>query len=193
MYTGVGLRKIAKNLRNFGHLWGFDSFQGIPPQEENARGYHPSGHFRGGGYSAADALGIYSLDALEKKIAALATPYHSNLTLIAGFFNDSLRSERVARTPFQPALLVDLDVDVYSSTIEALEWLLSRNLLVPGSFVRYDDWPAGPAAHGPHKGTLLYGQALAHDDITKRYGIRWRGMLNQTRAFQIVSIGPRQA
>ena len=79
----------------------------------------------------------------------------------------------------------------YSSTIEALTFMIERSLLVPSTFVRYDDWPAFPAAHGPHAGSLLYGQALAHEDITRRYGITWRGPLNNTRAFQVVSIERR--
>ena len=41
VYTGNGLKKIGHSVRNFGHLWGFDSFQGIPeePSEERPKPY----------------------------------------------------------------------------------------------------------------------------------------------------------
>ena len=32
VFTGTGLRKIVKELKGaYGHVWGFDSFQGLPP------------------------------------------------------------------------------------------------------------------------------------------------------------------
>ena len=64
VFTGNGLRKLASAVGGrVGHVWGFDSFQGIPreSQEEvdswrDGRGNRKS-HFLEGGYSAAAALG----------------------------------------------------------------------------------------------------------------------------------------
>jgi len=93
----------------------------------------------------------------------------------------------------RPALLVDVDVDIYTSTYQvpalkfsahhyvlpprttvyhcddhtshalpltyqALEWMLRSNLIRPGTYVRYDDWPRRLALSGPAKGTDNYGQ-----------------------------------
>ena len=84
---------------------------------------------------------------------------------VKGYFNDSLTDELVRRRRFQPALFVDLDCDLYISTIQAcdlrpcppqpppltlltmsplrsqaLRWLLRHRLIVPSTIVRYDDW-----------------------------------------------------
>eukprot|EP00966_Prymnesium_polylepis_P024512 564690-Prymnesium_polylepis.3 len=37
VYTGGTMRSIAKKVRGFGHLWGFDSFTGLPEETEGAR------------------------------------------------------------------------------------------------------------------------------------------------------------
>ena len=50
-------------------------------------------------------------------------------------------------------------------------WADACNHLI--TYVRYDDWPRRPAAAGPAKGTLNYGQALAHHELTAKYGIKW--------------------
>ena len=62
VYTGVSMRDIAKRVHGFGHLWGFDSFVGLP---QETKGEHLEGsHWKPGGFSAADALGEWKLPAL---------------------------------------------------------------------------------------------------------------------------------
>ena len=61
--------------------------------------------------------------------------------------------------PFRPALYVDIDVDLYSSTYQALEWLAQFGLLVPGTIIGYDDWVTG----GEN------GEQRAHKDILEKF------------------------
>ena len=165
VYTGTGLHKLS-SVRNFGHLWGFDSFHGLPSQDTNeslawrSSSGKDKGAFNKGGYSAADATKVYNLTALMSFVASRVG--RRNMTLVPGYFSDSLTPQLLQRYTFQPALHVDCDVDIYVSTMQSLDWMLANKLLVPSSTVRYDDWPTLNASHGPASGTNFYGMARAH-------------------------------
>ena len=181
VYTGGTMRGLARRIRVFGHLWGFDSFEGLPPE---LRGEPIEGrHWRPGAFSSADALGEYSL---EKLLARLHEKIgYPNTTLVPGFFNVSLTARRGGRAPFpfQPALLVDVDVDLYVSTMQCLSWMIANQLLVPGSLVRYDDF---------RNMRQRNGEARAHRELTRAHRITWRNLgrrdLN-SREWQVVAIG----
>eukprot|EP00966_Prymnesium_polylepis_P003602 82265-Prymnesium_polylepis.1 len=72
----------------------------------------------------------------------------------------------------RPALYVDVDADLYISTIQCLEWLFCSGLMRAGSrngtVVRYDDW-GGPT--GAHE---LVGERRAHLEVTNRHSVHWR-------------------
>ena len=69
---------------------------------------------------------------------------------------------------------------------QALDWMFAKRLIVPGTFVRYDDWPRFNATHGPYKGTNFFGQARAHYELSEKWDVRWK--LVATGAVQVVSI-----
>lgn len=215
VYTGIGLAKIAEYLEpssrapskwrgmrlrqsvGIGHLWGFDSFQGIPEEaaEEQNAWSGTTAHFQRGGYSAADALRTHDTRSLVEKVARLVSSRSgrpiASTTFVQGFFNESLtpgllESARRAGHPFQPALFVDMDVDIYTSTVQAMDWMLANRLIVAGSIVRYDDWPTRNATTGRAAGTSDYGQARAHREVTERHRIVWRRMAGLGRGSQFV-------
>lgn len=183
VYTGGTMRSIAKRIKNFGHLYGFDSFSGLPAETPGER--LEGAHWRPGSFSAADALGEWRLSSL---LARLRTSIaYANTTLIPGFFNESLTPALRRSLPFQPALLVDVDVDLHASTMDCLTWMLDHGLLVPGSFVRYDDW------RNMRQG---YGEARAHRELTRRFNITWRNLGDRgspnSREWQVEAIGRRR-
>ena len=99
--------------------------------------------------------------------------------LIRGYFNESLTAELSRKHHFRPALFVDVDVDLHSSTIHVLSWLLANKLLVPGvSYVRYDDW---------RKPQQWWGEAAAHRQISEAYKLKWRKL--SMKEYQLLSIG----
>lgn len=200
VYTGGTMRSIAKRVPGFGRLWGFDSFSGLPAE---TRGVKLEGkHWREGAFSSADALGLYDQRELLRRIRAKVE--YENTTLIPGFYNESLTSA-LARAPasahargssrrstdaagpssqarqhaFQPALLVDVDVDLHSSTVQCLGWMLAQRLLVPGTYLRYDDW------RGEWQ---TYGEAQAHHELTRRHNLTWIN-LGSTREWRLVHVG----
>ena len=173
VYTGNGLKKIAHSVKHFGHLYGFDSFQGIPEEPKEEQAAYWTTDFRKGGYSAADAFNVYNLSALMGAVAQIVNRPH-NLTLIPGFFSSSLTPDLLRRHRFQPALHVDVDVDIFTSTMQCLEWMFINRLIVPSTFVRYDDWPNKNATHGAAKGTTFYGQKKAHALLTEKFRVKWK-------------------
>ena len=164
--TGSQLVQMGKHIPKFHHLWGFDSFTGFPDEEASV--HLPKG-WGAGRDSASDALGVHNTSQLLEILRQHIGPALSaKTTFVQGYFNESLTRQLRATHDFRPALLVDLDCDLYRSTMDAMRWMLLSELLVPGSVVRYDDWHS-PPFWGP-----LHGQALAHETITRQWGLTWK-------------------
>ena len=58
--------------------------------------------------------------------------------------------------------------------MQCLEWMFINRLIVPSTFVRYDDWPNKNATHGAAKGTTFYGQKKAHALLTEKFRVKWK-------------------
>ena len=193
VFTGTGARKIGASVKNFGHLWCFDSFHGIPAEADQSEQMAWRGaknftnKFRAGQYSAADAMGVFNLSELVGYVAQRVN--RPNTTFVPGYFSESLTDGLLRQHAMQPALLVDLDVDIYLSTVQCLDWMFAHALIVPSTFVRYDDWPYAIADSGAATGTTYYGQARAHYEATRKWRVRWRHVAKN--AFLVLSVGDR--
>ena len=177
VYTGGGLRAIVREFYTqqnltFNHIWGFDSFVGLP--DSNVALHSPTnarhGQWKAGDLNAADQLAkVLGTDAYNFKILQRHIIKHigtEQVTLVKGFFNESLpRLSLELKIRMQPALLVDIDCDIYEGTVEGLEWLIANHLLVRGSFVYYDDWQVAGE-----------GEVKAHGEVTKKHGLQWEDM-----------------
>ena len=168
VYLGDSMALLSERMRQrgvpFRRMWGFDSFAGLPPEEAHSSGVYAkrlrSGDYQRGQYSTSDALDVYSVRALEASLSRRVND--TRVGWVAGFFNESL-TPQLARK-MAPALLVDADADLYSSTVQSLGWMCAHHLLVSGSLVYYDDWGAG----GSH------GQQRAHQEIASAYNITFQ-------------------
>ena len=167
VYTGSRMVWIADELgMEYGQLWGFDSFLGFPAIQggKDSAGHH----WARGRDSASEALNLRDTDHLFQFLRdRIGPPRNGSTTFIQGYYSDSLTPALRTRYHFQPALLVDFDCDLYSSTLQAYHWLLHHRLIRPGTIVRYDDWPLRSAGGKP------WGQALAHDEVTEQFGLNW--------------------
>jgi hypothetical protein len=200
VYTGGGLKALVDGFRTnnvrIGHIWGFDSFRGLP--DSDLRRHSTSGQaasWKAGKLNAAEQLSkvmgskAFRFPELRKHIiSGIGTP---NATLVPGFFNESLPALAPRlRNRMRPALLVDIDCDIYEGTLEGLEFLFKGGLLLPGySTVYYDDWQS--EAHG---------EAKAHHQLARKHGAVWRNLqlsdacrasgrsCGRQRLFQLVSI-----
>jgi len=175
VYTGGTMRSISKRIRGFGHMYGFDSFTGLPVETAGVK--LEGSHWGVGAFSSADAIGEYDerklLRALKERIG------YANTSFVVGFYNESLTKKLARSRPFQPALLVDVDVDLYTSAVDCLRWMLRSRLLVPGSFVRYDDWRTR---------WQDWGEALAHRTVTREHNITWLNVAG-TKEWKVLAIG----
>jgi hypothetical protein len=109
VWKGAWLRQMAE-VRGV-HFYGFDSFEGLPEPWS----FNKAGQFDLGG------------DEPEMP---------KNVTLVRGWFNDSL--PRFLEQNAEPVAFVHIDCDLYSSTKTVLDLLAPR--LAPGSQLVLDDF-----------------------------------------------------
>jgi hypothetical protein len=108
-------------------FWGFDSFQGLPPVE----GVDETDDlFYEGQYAA-------SKEEVERNLSRRGVDW-DRTTLIEGFFSESLTEETKRRHHFRRVGVALVDCDLYSSTVEVLDWL--AGYLDEGSILLFDDW-----------------------------------------------------
>ena len=137
----LALKKFCKDYDqdiNKYHIFGFDSFAGLPEaQEEDKRNDWSEG--------------VFKCDKKEvlKVISDLNFPI-KNVHLVEGFFENSLTPKLKEECKKFPPSIVNMDADYYSSTMTAFTWL--KDFLPSGAYFRFDDiW----AFYGhPEKGEL---------------------------------------
>jgi hypothetical protein len=111
VYRGRTLRWWSQHLTlSAARLVGFDSFEGLP---EDWRFYAPKGWFDAGGPPRLD---------------------DPRVSLVVGWFDQTLPSWEL---PDHDQLIVNIDCDLYSSTMCVLTWL--ERHLRPGTLVYFDD------------------------------------------------------
>lgn len=152
-YFGYTAKIMADFISKFNikcHLYLFDSFAGFPEIEpEDLVSYEVAVRK----VWAKGALGNNaSLQwwALEDALSHLLAP--EQVHVIKGFFADTLPQ----RLPNEPIALLHLDCDLYSSTLEVLDSVLSRGLLQDGTIMMCDD----------------YGCNRAHPNMGQRRAVR---------------------
>lgn len=111
VYRGRTMRYWSSTLQTPGaHFVGFDSFEGLPEDWQTGAG---RGSFSVGTPPAID---------------------DPRVSFVVGWFNDTLPT---FDPPAHDQLIVNLDCDLYSSTVCVLEWLAPR--MSPGTLVYFDD------------------------------------------------------
>ena len=164
VYTGGTLRSVINQLKNnnltFNKAWGFDSFEGLPKEKDGE--ILEGNHWREGAFSSCDALQIWEWDVLRRKILEFINS--DKVELIKGFYKESLKSENLNNFKFLPAMFVNVDVDLYSSTLEVLDWLFSHKIVSQGSIIRYDDISMIPETTGELK---------AHVEMCNKYSVNY--------------------
>jgi len=131
LFRGFAFLKAFEHSKNLGldgiNFYGFDSFEGLPPAEgiDVADGRFFEGQF------------ACSKEDVEKNLASNGMDM-DRVTLVKGFYEDSLTEELKQAHSFKPASVVLLDCDLYSSTVEALAWVDSY--LQDGTILLFDDW-----------------------------------------------------
>ena len=123
-----------------------------------------------GAYSAADALNASSFQQLRSLILKhVAGEHHANDTFaqrvkfVRGFFNLSLTPGLPHKCGMRAAAYIDLDVDHYLPTAQALDWIFTHKLAVPGTLIGYDDIG--------YTQLWTQGESRAHMEAAKKFGV----------------------
>lgn len=144
----------AYNQNNIQPLFfGFDAFLGLPEEKLDPLTPWKTGDFNLGGNINPDLL---DKDGIE---------------LVVGWFNDTLNGNTVKKFGDKKAGLVHIDCDIYTSTLEVLEFLVKHQLLVDGTLVVYDDWGAWKQSRLSEERELDVAEARAHVEICKKYNL----------------------
>ncbi len=106
-------------------LWGFDSFQGLPPIDDARDNIWSPGQF---------ACSESELRTILRKAGVREHEYE----LVPGFYEDSLTPELHRRLAGNCAAIVYIDCDLYTSTKQVLNFLAPY--LVNGTIVCFDDY-----------------------------------------------------
>ena len=86
-----------------------------------------------GCFSAADQFGVHTYGEVRARIFSHLGETHAKRTrLVKGFFADSLTPTLKKERGLQPAAIIDVDVDLYISTVQCMEWMVEQGLCVPG-------------------------------------------------------------
>lgn len=156
------------------HIVGFDSFDGIPKEtaepsfnavwDPERSSYHKA-------FNSQSLFGVHSPEEAMNKIYSLVRPHvipSRRLTLVPGFYENSLTDELPEQLGLKKAIIVDIDCDIYSSAKTVLSWLFKHKLVDVGTYVYYDDW-----AGTPNYKTMGDGESRAHREITEQYKVEW--------------------
>ncbi|MBF8263317.1 MAG: hypothetical protein HW387_982 [Parachlamydiales bacterium] len=165
IFNGTSLRWIYEMYR-FYHLspekiLAFDSFEGLPEEQEGIP--RLSGHSKGA-YNVK-AIENYKKDSPHQIIDKIKATLPDNLISIdwhIGFFEQILTESFMDTNP-RPAFWVDIDVDLYISTIQVLDFMLRKHLIVPSTIVSFDDWGATEEYKG--------GESLAWKEMCEKYSV----------------------
>lgn len=156
VFSGYTLRYFSNLYDHFNMdkiFFGFDSFSGLPKEESdlNNPDYWNEGAFTG-----------YSKVYINQLL-----PF---VNVKEGWFKDTLNDETLVEVKKHQIGLVHIDCDIYTSTMDVLEWLVKNDLLIEGMLIMYDDW-------GGHykKGVGEYecGEGKAHKEICEKYRLEF--------------------
>jgi O-methyltransferase len=158
-------------------FYGFDSFEGIPTLTVNK---HEAKEFPPGVFSGG-------LDEVRKNLVQ-AKVEMSKVELIPGWYSDTLNDQTKQKLPLRAAAVVNVDCDVYESTVPVLDFI--EPYLVDGSIIIFDDWYcfANREEQGEQKAFSEWLQRNRHLKATPYKEFGWDG-----KAFIINQLSPKQS
>jgi O-methyltransferase len=146
------------------HMWAFDSWRELP--EDDARDRHPGWELGG-----ANAGGIQTFHASLRRHGVPRDAY----TAVEGYYRETLPPLRDRGAPTDIALAY-VDCDLYSSTVDVLEFIAPR--LKHGMIVAFDDYFCwSPTDLSGERAAMLEFLAAHPEWNFQRYkDIHWAGL-----------------
>jgi len=173
VFTGGSMLEIAEIIGKLklpiSTFWGFDVFTGMP--KELAEPIYQDDwdpDKKPDTFNAVLHTGSTSPEQVAAKIQYdTQNILNYNLVptqakIVAGLVEQTLPAQH----NLKPAFYVDFDMDIYSPTYAAFDYLMANKLIVPGTIIGYDDWGGTPDYE-----TFGNGESRAHKEITDKYGL----------------------
>lgn len=132
VYRGMSFKHAYHRAQAWGlrdmHFYAFDSFQGLPDDFTDVEDSYE--HFRPNQYACSqeDFRTILEEDGVDL----------DKVTMVPGYYEHSLTRELQQSLPIQRASVVWIDVDIYTATLEALDFVTP--FIGQGTFIAFDDW-----------------------------------------------------
>ena len=134
-------------------FFGFDAFKGLP--EENLDPHTP---WKTGDFNLD---GVINPELINK----------NGLEIVPGWFSDTLNCKTLEKFGGKKAGLIHIDCDIYTSTLQVLEFIVENELLVDGTLIVYDDWGAWKQAQLKETQEYDIAEGRAHKEICEKYGL----------------------
>jgi len=166
VFAGESMKELRSIFAN-SKMYGFDSFTGLPTIEEDG-----VEHWHTRQFNAEEKLKSPKNVIISDLTSALGGS--DKVQFIEGYYNQSLKNLNTASFP--PALYIDIDVDLYSSSMDVLDFIIDAGLMRPGTLVGYDDFwsPFCNAKLDGRNWTSLptfHGEMKAHREIAAKHNI----------------------
>lgn len=191
-HSGASLIEVANLLNeNIRHI-GFDSFEGLPADPSEAPWYP---EWSPGLMNVQTHFNVQSKsEAIDLVTQNVQANCNAEFVLIPGFFEDSLNDDLLTALNLKPATYIDVDCDLYSSTITCLDYMFKNKLVLPGTVIGFDDWKETPGWQDN-----LSGESKAWLEISQKYLIDFEFLYQDQSAvplsyyvIRIISIGEQK-
>lgn len=172
IFSGNTMNRLIKGAEKEGNpfieVHGLDSFVGLPAE---TKGVYENSDWPIGAFNVSHDFGLKSVDEAMEFVRGRIE--RKDINFYPGFFSESLTQE-LGEKLVNSISYAHIDVDIYSSSFQVLDFIFTYKLLLRGAIIRYDDWCSVPEYKG--------GNSLAHADIVRK----WRPMFNRlsTNVFQ---------
>lgn len=172
LYTGKSCEDVANYMKKYNLIpskfIGFDSFEGLPEEKPGIE-KHPD--WLKGAFDSRTYFKDNDTDNVELTIKNnFKTNTGYDLETVKGFYSDSLTENLVDIKKLKIASFVDVDVDLYISCFQLMDWM-SKNNLIKNTVFYFDDWWNSTEPH-------TYGEALALTEICEKYNFNKKELFN---------------
>lgn len=155
-----------------GHFFGFDSFLGLPEEKSDVHSPWKTGQFTVNGKINPNLLS------------------NKDINIVDGWFSDTLNDSLIPKFKNKKIGIAHIDCDIYTSTVEVLEFIVKNNLLCDGSLIVYDDWGAYKASGLSKSFEYKVAEARAHKEIVEKYDLNFKLVRKEIidPAFYIITV-----
>ena len=159
-YSGSSIVELARQVKTHNipvrKIFTVDSFQGLPAEKDKIPVHND---WTEGSFNAQK---YFCVNAPEECICILREKFFREsplpIEIIRAKFSE-LNKFVINLFDIRKFCYINVDCDLYTSTVDALSWIFDNNLLATNALVRYDDYHSLPNG----------GEALAHKEICEEY------------------------